>query len=235
MIGVKSIADDILVFGKSIDEHNANLEALLIRLLEAGLTINRKECVIGVKEVSFFGHWVSAACIRPMIKETLREIQRPQTKSEVRSYMGIVNFIGKYIPGCCCTGLWYSIERAVTSDNPADYFSRKPVSECSGEEETLASETECFVNSVLVDSTPNPINLQEIIAENSGNLRDPVMIKLRECINSNKWPKQGITGYKQVKSELMCKNGIVLSSQRMVLPPVFLCFQKECGYIFFGF
>ena len=99
LIGVKSIADDILVFGKSIDEHNANLEALLIRLLEAGLTINRKECVIGVKEVSFFGHWVSAACIRPMIKETLREIQRPQTKSEVRSYMGIVNFIGKYIPG----------------------------------------------------------------------------------------------------------------------------------------
>ena len=56
----------------------------------------------------------------------------------------------------------------MTSDNPADYFSRKPVSECSGEEETLASETECFVNSVLVDSTPNPINLQEIIAENSG-------------------------------------------------------------------
>ena len=50
---VKSIADDILVFGKSIIlEDNANLEALLIRLLEAGLTINRKKCVIGVKEVS---------------------------------------------------------------------------------------------------------------------------------------------------------------------------------------
>ena len=79
LIGVKSIADDILVFGKSIDEHNANLEALLIRLLEAGLTINRKICVIGVKEVSFFGHWVSAAGVRPMIKDTLREIQRPQT------------------------------------------------------------------------------------------------------------------------------------------------------------
>ena len=34
-----------------------------------------------------------------MIKDTLREIQRPQTKSEVRSYMGLVNFIGEYIPG----------------------------------------------------------------------------------------------------------------------------------------
>ena len=41
------------------------------------MTINRKKCVIGVKEVSFFGHWVS----------------------EVRSYMGLVNFIGEYIPG----------------------------------------------------------------------------------------------------------------------------------------
>ena len=99
LIGVKSIADDILVLGKSIDEHNANLEALLIRLIEAGLTTNRKKCVIGVKEVSFFGHWVSAAGVRPMNKDTLREIQRPQTKSEVRSYMGLVNFIGKYIPG----------------------------------------------------------------------------------------------------------------------------------------
>ena len=356
LIGVKSIADDILVFGKSIEEHNTNVEALLMRLLEAGLTINRKKCIIGVKEVSFFGHWVSAAGVRPMIKDTLREIQRPQTKSEVRSYMGLVNFIGKYIPGfstviapisdmlsktagfvwgaqqeaafqailkeiksprmlqhfdpakktevivdaspvglCAilaqegrpvlfvsrklskvetrysqterealavvwsCERLhfylygidfvvlsdhqpleilyspkgkpaarilrWYIrllpyrfvVQYRKGSDNPADYFSRKPVSECSGEEETLASETECFVNSVLVDSTPNSINLQEIIAE---NLRDPVMIKLRECINSNKWSEQGITGYKQVKSELMCKNGIVLRSQRMVLPPV---------------
>ena len=83
LIGVKSISDNILVFGKSIDEHNAHLGALLIKLLEAGLTINRKICVIGVKEVSFFGHWVSVAGVRPMIKDTLREIQRPRTKSEV--------------------------------------------------------------------------------------------------------------------------------------------------------
>ena len=33
-----------------------------------------------------------------MIKDTMREIQRPQNKAEVRSYMGLVNFIGKYIP-----------------------------------------------------------------------------------------------------------------------------------------
>ena len=106
------------------------------------------------------------------------------------------------------------------------------MSECSGEEETLASETECFVNNVLVDSTPNSINLQEIIAE---NLRDPVMIKLRECINSNKWPEQGITGYKQVKSELMCKNGIVLRSQKMVLPLVLRESAKISAFHTYGY
>ena len=352
--GVKCIADDILIFGKTIGEHDANVKALLLRLLEAGLTVNKKKCVIGATQVSFFGHWVSAAGVRPMIKDTLRELQRPQSKSEVRSFMGLVNFIGKYIPGfstviapisdmlgkkvefvwgikqevafqtilkeirsprllkhfdpkkktavivdaspvglCgiltqedkpvlfvsrklskvesrysqtekealavvwACERLhfylygidfviftdhqaleilyspkgkpaarilrWYIrllpyrfvIQWRKGSDNPADYFSRKPVSECSGEEETLASETECYVNSVIIDSTPSSITLQEIITE---SLRDPEMSKLRECLNSGKWCEQGMKGYTQVKSELMCKNGIVLRSQRMVLP-----------------
>ena len=97
--GVKCIADDILVFAKTVEEHDAYLKALLTRLLEAGLTINRKKCVMRAREVSFFGHWVSAAGVRPMIKDTLRELKRPQTKPEVRSFMGLVNFIGKYIPG----------------------------------------------------------------------------------------------------------------------------------------
>jgi hypothetical protein len=353
--GVKSIADDILVFGKTQVEHDCNLKALLVRLLESGITVNKGKCVLGVKEVSFFGQWVTGQGIRPMIKDTLREVQRPQNKGEVRSYMGMVNFIGKFIPnfstvvapisemlgkkvafvwgkaqedafqailreiksprvlqhfdpskrtevivdaspvGLCailtqddrpvlcvsrklskvetrysqterealavvwaCERLhfylyginfiiwsdhqpleilysprgrpaarilrWYIrllpyrfvVQYRKGSDNPADYFSRKPVSECSGEEETLATETECFVNSVILDSTPNSITIQEIIVE---SLRDPVMAKVRECIKSGKWVDQGVTRYKQVRGELTDKNGIILRGQRIVLPP----------------
>ena len=92
-----------------------------------------------------------------------------------------------------------------------------------GEEETLASETECYVNSVIINRTPSSIALQEIITE---SLRDPAMTKLRECVNSGKWCEQGMKGYTHVKSELMCKNGIVLRSQRMVLPQSLR--EREC-------
>ena len=353
--GVKNIADDILAYGKTREEHDANLKALLLRLLEEGITVNKKKCVMGVKEVSFFGHWVSGEGVRPMIKDTMREIQRPQNKAEVRSYMGLVNFIGKYIPnfssivspiskmlgkyvsfewgstqeeafqailreiksprmlqhfdpnkqtevivdaspvGLCalltqegrlvlCVSrklskvearysqterealaiVWscerlhfylYGIDFVVLSDhqplevlyspkgraaarilrwyirllpyrfvvkyrkgadNPADYFSRKPVAECSGEEESLATETECFVNAIIMDSVPNAITLQEVIVE---SLRDPTMVRLRECVSNGKWSEPGMQGYKQVRKELMCKNGVVLRGTRMVLPP----------------
>ena len=96
--GIKNAADDILVFGKTREDHDKNLYELLLRLLEAGITINKKKCVFGAKEVSFFGQWVSGKGIRPMIKDNLRYIQRHNNKSEVRSYMSLVTFIGKFIP-----------------------------------------------------------------------------------------------------------------------------------------
>ena len=66
--------------------------------LEAGITLSRGKCVFGVKEVSFFGQYISGKGTRPMINDNLKEIQRPQNKAEVRSYIGLVNFIGKFIP-----------------------------------------------------------------------------------------------------------------------------------------
>ena len=54
--------------------------------------------MFGVKEVSFFGHYISGKGTRPMINDNLKEIQRRQNKSELRSYIGLVNFISKFIP-----------------------------------------------------------------------------------------------------------------------------------------
>ena len=96
--GVIAIADDMLIHAKTKEEHDQRLLAVLVRLLEAGITLSRGKCVFGVKEVSFFGQYISGKGTRPMINDNLKEIQRPQNKSEVRSYIGLVNFIGKFIP-----------------------------------------------------------------------------------------------------------------------------------------
>ena len=39
--------------GDSQEEHDENLNAVLIRIEQAGMTLNKKKCVIGMEEVEF--------------------------------------------------------------------------------------------------------------------------------------------------------------------------------------
>lgn len=46
-------ADDILVFGKDLDDHNLRLKKIHDRLLEKGLTLNKNKYIFAVKEIEF--------------------------------------------------------------------------------------------------------------------------------------------------------------------------------------
>ena len=52
---VKNISNDIIVFGKTQEEHNRNLEATFARLKEKNLTINRQKCEFNKDKLSFYG------------------------------------------------------------------------------------------------------------------------------------------------------------------------------------
>ena len=49
------IHDDITIFCKGDDDHDANLIGLMEHAKETGLTLNSKKCLIGQDSVSFFG------------------------------------------------------------------------------------------------------------------------------------------------------------------------------------
>lgn len=98
--GVNSIFDDIIVHGKNNKEHDARLEALLSRLEEKGLTLNLKKCQFNMPHIDFMGvvlseHGMGLADSK--VKSVL-ECREPQTVSEVKSFLGIVNFSGRFIP-----------------------------------------------------------------------------------------------------------------------------------------
>jgi hypothetical protein len=57
--GVNSIYDDIVVHGKFEEEHNRNLEELLCRLQEKGLTLNIDNCQFNMERIEFMGHTLS--------------------------------------------------------------------------------------------------------------------------------------------------------------------------------
>ncbi|XP_064475331.1 uncharacterized protein K02A2.6-like [Ornithodoros turicata] len=98
--GIINISDDILVSGRSIEEHDRRLRLVLKNLEEAGLTLNLKKCVLGSRSVKFFGHVFSAqgVTIDPGKVRAVAEMTSPRNAAEVKSLLGMVNYCSRFIP-----------------------------------------------------------------------------------------------------------------------------------------
>ena len=53
--GAMNISDDILVSGKTHEEHDQNLRTVFQRLREKGLTLNKSKCKYSKDRLEFFG------------------------------------------------------------------------------------------------------------------------------------------------------------------------------------
>ena len=97
--GVQNIADDIIVHGKSREEHDRNLKNCLKRLEERGLKLNPKNCDFLQNELYFFGQVFSKEGTRPDHKRIadLQKVSMPGNVQEVRSLLGMANYSCKYI------------------------------------------------------------------------------------------------------------------------------------------
>ncbi|XP_014664198.1 PREDICTED: uncharacterized protein K02A2.6-like [Priapulus caudatus] len=98
--GVLNISDDILVFGRSQAEHDARLEAVMQRLRKVNLTINPAKCVFGTDRVMYFGHVFAEQGISPDPRkvDAMNAVTEPQNISEMRSFLGMVNYCARFIP-----------------------------------------------------------------------------------------------------------------------------------------
>jgi len=98
--GVANLIDDIIVWGRTIQEYDARLRAALRRLEENNITLNAKKCQFCVQETTFLGHRISADGISPdpLKVQAIAELTAPNNVKGVRSFLGMVNYLGKFIP-----------------------------------------------------------------------------------------------------------------------------------------
>lgn len=98
--GVVNFIDDLVVFGKTKAEHDERLEMLLKRLEEKGLTLNKGKCEMGKEEMELLGFHIGKKGISPTEQKVkaISEARQPENPSELRSFLGLVNFCGKFIP-----------------------------------------------------------------------------------------------------------------------------------------
>ncbi|CAC5358384.1 unnamed protein product [Mytilus coruscus] len=98
--GVRNIFDDVVVYGSTSNEHNDRLNAVLQRLEEKGLTLNIDKCKFNMANIEFMGHMLSehGIGVSQSKVEAIVNARRPESVSEIRSFLGLVNFVGRFIP-----------------------------------------------------------------------------------------------------------------------------------------
>lgn len=98
--GVVCHVDDILIWGDTKEQHDSRVHAVLERAEKAGVTLNMAKCEFGREEVKFLGHIISAEGVKPDPEKTkaVQDMREPTNISELRSFLGMVNQLGKFIP-----------------------------------------------------------------------------------------------------------------------------------------
>ena len=98
--GQANISDDIIVYGKDKEEHDARLERVIKRLGERGLTLNAAKCQFSMDKLTFVGMVLSGngiSCAAEKV-EAITSAREPRNASETRSFLGLVNYCGRFIP-----------------------------------------------------------------------------------------------------------------------------------------
>ena len=92
--------DDVLVFGRTLEEHNQHLASVLMRIQRAGLRLKPKKCKFAELSVEYLGHVVSAEGIQTDTKkrEALQMFPVPGDLKTLRSFLGLASYYHRFVP-----------------------------------------------------------------------------------------------------------------------------------------
>jgi hypothetical protein len=91
--------DDIIVFGKSFEEHVQRLGQVLDRLIHAGLKLKPSKCHFFKEQLVFLGHMITKNGVTtdPTKIEALSKWPRPKSLKDVRSFLGFCSYYRRYV------------------------------------------------------------------------------------------------------------------------------------------
>ncbi|GBG63470.1 hypothetical protein CBR_g38088 [Chara braunii] len=91
--------DDILIFSKTLQEHQGHLKQVLEKLREANFKINPKKCEWAKTQVLYLGHVLDGDGIKPEDSKiaAIRDWPTPRTLIELRSFLGLANYYRKFV------------------------------------------------------------------------------------------------------------------------------------------
>ncbi|UYV75260.1 K02A2.6-like [Cordylochernes scorpioides] len=98
--GTENSMDDILIHAPDPQTLEIRTRAVLQRLKENGIKLNRDKCKFQLQEVQFLGHNVTTEGIKidPEKVRAIGEIKSPSNKQELQRLLGMVQYLSRFIP-----------------------------------------------------------------------------------------------------------------------------------------
>ncbi len=97
--GVEVYIDDIIVHGKTQEQHNLNLAAVFRKLQETGFRLQPKKLMLSQKELPAFGYILSKDGIRPDPSNVhpILNAAAPSNAKELQSFLGAINYFQDFL------------------------------------------------------------------------------------------------------------------------------------------
>ena len=107
---------DILITGSTEDLHLETLGEVLRRIQKAGLKLRSKKCVFMVPSVIYLGYRIDAQELHPMPDKVkaVMDAPQPKTVTKLKSYLGLLNYYGKFLPNTTILATLYTLTKVRT-------------------------------------------------------------------------------------------------------------------------
>ncbi|GBM49702.1 Retrovirus-related Pol polyprotein from transposon 17.6 [Araneus ventricosus] len=91
--------DDIIIVGRTFEEHLNNLRKVFQRLQKANLKLNPKKCRFLQREVAYLGHVISAEGVKtdPEKIKAVVDWPRPDKIHDLRSFLGLCTYYRRFV------------------------------------------------------------------------------------------------------------------------------------------
>lgn len=92
--------DDILITGKTRQEHISNLDKVFNILERAGLKIALDKCAFFQPRISYLGFDISKEGLHTSENKikAIKEAPQPKNVTQLKSFIGLINYYGKFVP-----------------------------------------------------------------------------------------------------------------------------------------
>ncbi|XP_058816578.1 uncharacterized protein K02A2.6-like [Topomyia yanbarensis] len=221
--------DDILIFGKTIDELRKTVAKVLQVLRANNLTLNIEKCEFDKDHIKFLGHELDQRGfhIDEAKVKHIQKFRKPTTSCELRSFLGLASFVSPYISNFAdvtsplalsradgwalrLSPYSYTVEYVEGKFNIADPSSR-----------LYAGKDEAF------DEAESPWEIAKIEANKAGFLTEEhikqatsenaPLFQVMTALESRDWPTQ-LRRFEMVAAQLYVKNGILVKRGCAVIP-----------------